>query len=169
MVDRNDDQAEKESRPPELKDLLELARALNERGAKYVIVGGMAIIQQGFTRATEDIDLLIENSRDNIEKVIDAVAQLPDHAAREISVDDFDQYEVIRVADEIVVDLMASASGVSFAQASAGIVTVEIQGIKVPFADADLLVRKKQGVREKDVLDRHFLEQLLRNKDSHKK
>ncbi len=63
-------------------------------------MGGLAVIQQGFVRATEDIDLLI-----------DAVALLPDHAARELTPKDFEEYQVIRVADEIVVDLMTAASG----------------------------------------------------------
>lgn len=162
MVDRDDDPAEKESRPPELRDILELARALNSRGAQYLIIGGIAIIQQGFTRATEDIDLLIERSPRNLAKVIDAVAQLPDHAAREISPGDFDDYEVIRVADEIVVDLMASAAGIDFSEARSGIVFVELHGVRIPFASAELLLRMKQGVREKDVLDRQFLEALLR-------
>ncbi|MEK6793371.1 MAG: hypothetical protein AABZ39_01245 [Spirochaetota bacterium] len=49
MVRTDDDPPEKESRPLELSDILRLARALNERGAKYVIVGGIAVIQQGFT------------------------------------------------------------------------------------------------------------------------
>ncbi len=166
MVHRNDDSNEKESRPPELKDIIELARALNQHGAKYVIVGGIAVIQQGFTRATEDIDLLIEKKPENLKKVIDAVANLPDHAAREISPSDFEEFEVIRVADEIVVDLMASAAGIDFKQAESGIVHVEIQGVLIPFADAELLIKMKQGVREKDVIDRRFLEQLLRNRSS---
>ena len=52
-----DDGAPLESRPPLLEDLLTIGRALNERGARYVVVGGMAVIHAGFVRATEDIDL----------------------------------------------------------------------------------------------------------------
>lgn len=164
MVDGNDDPTEKESRPPELKDLLNLARELNQRGARYVVVGGIAIIQQGFTRATEDIDLLFERSDKNTKKVIEAVAQLPDHAAKEISPKDFEEYEVIRVADEIVVDLMVSAAGIDFKQAESGIMNIELEGVTIPFATAELLLKMKQGVREKDVLDRKFLEQLIRQR-----
>jgi len=58
MVD-TDDGAALESRPPLLEDLLTICRALNERGARYVVVGGMAVIHDGFVRATEDIDLLV--------------------------------------------------------------------------------------------------------------
>ena len=47
-------------RPPEQIDLVRLCRELNARGARYLVVGGMAINQLGLVRATEDIDLLIE-------------------------------------------------------------------------------------------------------------
>jgi len=56
MVDENDGTAA-ESRPPTLTDLVALCRALNEENAQYIIIGGMAIIQAGFVRATEAIDL----------------------------------------------------------------------------------------------------------------
>ncbi len=62
MVDDDDGaQPQLESRPPTLEDLVALCRRLNEEGARYVIVGGMAIIQLGLVRATEDIDLLVES------------------------------------------------------------------------------------------------------------
>jgi len=85
-----------------------------------------------------------------------------DHAAREITPYDFEEFEVIRVADEIVVDLMVTASGIDFSQAEPGIIFIEVQGTRIPFASAELLLRMKQGVREKDVLDRRFLEARLK-------
>jgi len=48
-----------------LEDLLLLCRQLNHGGAKYIVIGGMAIIRLGFTRATEDIDLLVDSSPEN--------------------------------------------------------------------------------------------------------
>ena len=46
MVDE-DDGAPLESRTPTLEDLIELCRRLNDEGARYVVVGGMAILQLG--------------------------------------------------------------------------------------------------------------------------
>jgi len=75
MVDENDGTAA-ESRPPTLADLVALCRALNEENARYVIIGGMAIIHAGFVCATEDIDLMkkacgidFQAAKDKIEKV----------------------------------------------------------------------------------------------------
>jgi len=75
-------------RTPEQSDLVKLCAALNAQGASYVVVGGMAIIQQGFLRATEDIDLLLENSPQNQARVRKALEILPDQAVREMNEDD---------------------------------------------------------------------------------
>jgi predicted nucleotidyltransferase len=50
--------SEEVSRPATLEDLLSLCRALNDRGAHYVVIGGTAMLNLGFVRATEDIDRL---------------------------------------------------------------------------------------------------------------
>jgi len=39
-----------ESRPPDLSDLINLCRELNKQQAKYIVIGGIAIIQAGYTR-----------------------------------------------------------------------------------------------------------------------
>ncbi len=152
------------SRPARLEDLVRLCRALNERKAKYIVIGGTAMIQLGFVRATEDIDLLVSTEPGNEGRVIQAVGTLADHAALEIKPGEIEEFEVIRVADEIVVDLMARATDVKYAGAEDQIEWREIQGTRIPFASAGLMLRLKQGLREKDILDRRFLEALLRSR-----
>lgn len=120
--------------------------------------------QQGFLRATEDIDLLLENSRENQERVLKALEVLPDKAVREVNANDLDEYIVVRVADEIVVDLMLSACGVTYTEAAGEIETKDIQGVSIPFASARFLLRTKQTYRDKDIPDRIFLERKLREK-----
>lgn len=165
MVDENDDPP-LESRPPVLDDLIGLCSELNSRGARYVVVGGMAVIQAGFVRATEDIDLLIAGDEDNVALVREALMTLPDGAASDLDLRDPTQYVVVRVADEIVVDLLTRACGVDYEAAQASIEIVEIEGVAVPFASPELLLRMKQTVREKDRLDRVFLEQLIGSRES---
>lgn len=150
-------------RTPEQNDLIRLCSALNAKDARYIVVGGMAVIQQGFLRATEDIDLLLEKSRLNQAKVRMALETLPDQAVREMSEDDLDTYQVVRVADEIVVDLMLSACGVVYDDAIDEIESVEIQGVLIPFASAKLLLRTNQTYRDKDIPDRIFLEQKVKD------
>lgn len=63
-MDGSDDR-EQYSRIPTIDDLITLCRNLNEHGAKYVIIGGFAIIRHGYIRATGGIDLLVESSNAN--------------------------------------------------------------------------------------------------------
>jgi len=160
VVDQ-DDGAEAESRPPTLEDLLGLCRELNARRAKYLVIGGMAMIQAGFVRGTEDIDLLIDASSDNQAAVRKALEILPDKAVRQLREGDLERYVVVRVADEIVVDLLLSAGGIAYAEAQLETIIVHINEVPIPFASPQLLLRMKQTGREKDALDLIFLRELL--------
>jgi hypothetical protein len=144
-------------RIPKENDLVALCRALNEHGARYLIVGGFAIIHHGYLRATEDIDLLVDGDLDNQARVKKALEILPDKAILELGDDDLRHYTIVRVSDEILVDLMITACGVDYAEARESIETAEIEGVPIPFASAPLLMRMKQTHREKDAEDRVFL------------
>ena len=149
-------------RTPEEDDLVKLCAALNAAGALYVIVGGVAVNQQGFLRATEDIDLLLEDSKENQAKVLRALEILPDKAVLGVGANDLDQYTVVRVADEIVIDLMLSACGITYSEAAPDIEFKEIGRVRVPFASAKLLLRTKETYREKDIPDRLFLQEKIK-------
>ena len=68
---------------------------------------------------------------------------------------------VVRVADEILVDLMLSTCGISYEQAKDEIEWKEIDDVPIPFATATLLLKMKQTGREKDRLDLMFLERKI--------
>src|SRR5208283_3531226 len=97
---------ELESREPTVEDLRDLCRELNRRGAKYVVVGGFAIRAANYARQTMDVDLIVAADAENEAKVFGALSILPDNAARELQPGELQRYNVIRVADEILVDLM---------------------------------------------------------------
>ena len=101
------------SRPPERADLVELCRQLQDRGANFLVVGGFAVILAGYARTTGDIDLLIDTDLENEARVYEALATLPDGCVRELEPGEVEKYTVVRVADEILVDLMAKASGIA--------------------------------------------------------
>ena len=151
-------------RTPLESDLIQLCRELNVQGARYIVVGGFAVMNQGFVRATEDIDLLIEGSVENQERVKRALEILPDKAVRELGADDLRDYVVVRVADEIMVDLMLFACGISYEESVPEIEWREAEGVRIPFASARLLLRMKQTYRDKDALDRQFLAQEIERK-----
>jgi hypothetical protein len=146
-----------ESRVPVLADLVDLCRRLNEQQARYLVVGGWAIIQLGFGRTTEDVDLLVEDSADNFDRIQKAMMGLPEGAVREMEATDLAQYTVVRVGDVYTVDLMAKACGVGYEEASSEIDLHNVEGERIPFANARLMWRLKQTIRVKDEIDRDYL------------
>ena len=148
------------SRPPTQSDLVALCRELNQRGAKYVVVGGLAIIAAGLPRITTDVDLMVASDLENEARVFGALSTLPDNAVRELQPGELQQYNVIRVGDEILVDLMRSAGGIDYAEAAKHVVVREVDGVPIPFASPQLLWRMKAVThREKDAGDLVFLRQ----------
>jgi hypothetical protein len=147
-------------RAPEERDLVAICRRLNELGAKYVVIGGFAVIYGLYPRVTGDIDLLVDAASENEALVYKALEILPDKAVRELKPGEISQYSVVRVADEVVVDLMKSAGGIEYAEAAKEIVIRDVQGVPIPFASARLLWRmKKLTRRAKDAGDLIFLQQ----------
>ena len=144
-----------------MNDLSRLCAELNRAEARYVVVGGFAIIHAGFPRFTGDIDLLIDPALENEAKVFAALETLPDQAVKQLEAGDVARFTVVRVADEIVVDLLANSCGVDYREAIQEAVHAEIEGVRIPFASPRMLWKMKQTVREKDIPDRLFLRKLL--------
>jgi hypothetical protein len=154
-----DDQDDREySRAPELEDLLSLCKALNAEGVRYVLIGGFAVILHGFVRATKDIDLLVDASVENVQRLKRAMAILPDNAIAAIADDEIQKYQVVRIADEIVVDLLKEACGVDYARASDGGIEIKtVEGVAIPVGRKELLIETKQTVRSSDAADVQYL------------
>jgi hypothetical protein len=151
---------ELESREPTVEDLRDLCRELNQRGAQYVVVGGFALRAANYNRRTMDVDLVVAADAENEAKVFSALPTLADNAVRELRPGELQQYSVIRVADEILVDLMRSAGGIDYAEAARDVVVREVDGVPRPFASPRLLWRMKAVThREKDAGDLIFLRQ----------
>lgn len=146
------------SRPPVEADLVALCRELNQRGAKYIVVGGLAVIAAGYPRFTADVDLMVAPDGENEAKVFGALSTLPDNAVRELQTGELQKYNVIRVGDEILVDLMVSVGGIGYDEAAKDVVIREVGGVPIPFASPKLLWRMKAVThREKDAGDLVFL------------
>jgi hypothetical protein len=149
------------SRPPDKTDLSRICAELNRLGAKYVVVGGFAVIEAGYPRFTGDIDFLIDPSLENEARVFEALRVLSDKAVNQVDAGDVGKFTVVRIADEVLVDLMANACGVDFSQAIADAQFKTVNNVNIPFASPKTLLRMKQTVRAKDVGDRLFLEGLI--------
>ncbi len=142
--------------------LLDLLDRFGKEGVEYVLVGGQAVRLNGFLRATEDIDVLLRPTRDNGERVIRALAFLP--SSSELEPGWFDpaegEPENIRVADQLIVDLLFNANGETWESVQPWVRRIIVDGVPVQVLDIDGLLRTKTSYREKDILDRQALTRL---------
>ena len=158
MADDFPAQDELEPREPTVEDLRDLCRELNRSGARYLVVGGFAVRAAGYNRRTMDVDLMVARDPQNEARVYAALSTLPDNAVRELQPGDLQRYNVIRVADEVLVDLMSSAGGIEYEEAARDVAMHQVDGVPIPFASPRLLWRMKAGThREKDAADLVFL------------
>ena len=152
------------ARAPEPDDVVRICRALNDAQARYVLIGGFAVIAHGAGRFTKDIDLLVDDDPANVARVKRALAVLADNAASQVADTDVREYVVVRVSDEIVVDLMGRACGLSYHDVIADAESLDLAGVRVPVASPATLIRTKQTDRPQDAIDRAFLDGVLRDR-----
>ena len=145
----------------ETDPLLRVCSLLNKHSTKYLIIGGHACILHGLVRTTEDVDLLVEGSEDNLKKVIAALSEMEDGAARELTPDDLLKNVVVKIADEVEVDVSRNAWKVSYEDAIGSALHVEIGGVDVPYVDLKTLIATKETPREQDRADVVRLKRLL--------
>lgn len=139
--------------------LLDLLRRFAQEGVQYVLVGGHAVRLNGFVRSTEDIDILLPSSIENGRKVIRALSFLPSSAdlhAEWFEVDPA-QPDNIRVADELLLDLLFAANGQTFESLQPHVRHIQIEGVPIATLDIDGLLKTKTDYRDKDRIDRDVL------------
>lgn len=55
---------------------LELLRLLREHDVDFLVIGGIAVAAHGYLRATKDVDVIPEPSRDNLERLAAALTAM---------------------------------------------------------------------------------------------
>jgi len=137
------------------KDLREFVGLLNALNVRYLVVGAHAVAYHGYPRFTADIDLFIERSPDNAERLLRVIEQFG-FADLGLSTEDFlheDQVIQLGVAPNRV-DLLTFLSGVSFEDAWATREQGDVDGLIVPFISKALLKRNKAASgRMQDLAD----------------
>jgi len=134
--------------------LVRVCRLLNEAGARYLVCGAQACILHGLVRTTEDVDLLVEPSEENLARVIAGLSGLQDGAARELTPRDLIENVVVKVADEVEVDISTKAWKVAYADALPEAEATVVDGVRIPFLGLDALIASKETYREQDAYDR---------------
>lgn len=136
---------------------MSLLRALEEAEVEYVLIGGLALNLHGLVRATEDVDLLLDASAHNVERLRCALRSLyDDPEIEQIEAADLeDKYPVIRYVppgDSPPIDLITRL-GTAFAFGDADWLILDFDGVAVRVATPETLYTMKHRTaraRDKD-------------------
>ncbi len=138
------------------EELLKFWRSLNENNVLYIMVGGFAVNMHGYTRATDDIDIWIEDSLQNRRNLGKALAIFGYAAIAWEEIQFVPGWTNFYIGPGVVLDIMTSMKGVeiSFEQALNEANFSEIENIQVPFLHINQLIQNKKAVnRSKDQID----------------
>ena len=146
--------------------LADVCNRLNDHGAKYVLVGASAMQLWGTTRATRDIDILIEKSVENAERVLAALSEVGFGFARDWLAEEVARKPVTIIGDSPRVDILTVAWSVHYAEASHDATVFTLEGVKIPTASIDHLIASKRTERLQDAADIEVLEEIKRLRET---
>lgn len=139
---------------------VQVCAALNEARARYLVIGGIACILHRHVRATTDVGILVERSRDNVERVLAALATLGYGYARDITADEILRKPITVMGDDPAVDIFLVAWSVKYDDAVRGSSVVEVDGVAIPVIGLDDLIATKRTGRLLDAADVEVLDEI---------
>lgn len=139
-------------------DWFDVLLALLDADARFLVIGAHAMAVHGVPRGTQDLDVWIEPSPANAERVWRALAAFgAPLTSLGISRGDFDHPgPILQIGlPPNRIDVLTTISGVpDFGRAWAGRTEHEVRGRRLPFLGrGDLIVNKQASGRRKDLAD----------------
>jgi len=135
---------------------------LNECGVRYLVIGGIACVLHGYVRATTDVDILIERSLANAERLLEALGGLGWGFARDWRAEEILARPITVIGDDPQVDIFTVAWSVTYDSAMTRSSTVSVEGVDIPLVGIDDLIASKQTARPLDAADVEALETIRR-------
>lgn len=148
------------------RSLAAVAEVFNRHRVEYLVSGAHACALQGHIRATEDFDLLIRNTPTNLEHTVAALEELFPELPEPILARDIIDNVVLKISDDIEVDVAIQAWDVRYEDALADRSVKEIDGVSIPYMGIDSLIRSKTTPREIDQWDIAVLREIKRRRQS---
>lgn len=140
--------------------LLELLKTLNEHGVEYILIGGAAATLHGSARLTQDIDVVYRRTRENIARLVQALAPYHPYprgapAGLPFQWDEQTLWRGLNFTLETrlgYLDLWGEvAGGGNYETLQAHTVEAELQDMRVRVVDLETLIRLKRAAgRPKD-------------------
>jgi len=137
-------------------DFKEFLRLLDETGVKYLIVGGYAVGYHGYPRSTGDMDVWVESTEENAERVVNTLKEFGFDVPR-LSPDLFlDPDRVIQMGHPpLRIEILTSVTGIAFGECYSTRAVEEMDdGTPIHFIGLEKLKENKRASgRHKDLND----------------
>lgn len=142
-----------------LHQLRDVFASFQKHDVKYMVIGGIAAILYGVPRATFDLDILIEATIENAQKLLDALLDAKFGTASLTSAQELTDMEITIFEDRVRIDVQTSTPGIDFEKAwkSRQIMNYHGQDFFV-VSKEDLVASKRAAGRKVDLEDVRLLE-----------
>lgn len=153
--------------PSEFEKLL---AGLARNGVDFAVAGGIAVILNGYSRVTVDVDILVQNSPENLRRLLNCLESWGEGAARELKVEDFAMEEgSIRVEEDFDLDIFVKMRGKVLDDFRPNLRYFDSEDARIAYlSPADLIFLKEGSWREKDRLDVAAMKEILAREASRK-
>jgi hypothetical protein len=137
------------------QDFKEFIELLNNNDVRYLVVGGYAVALHGHPRYTKDIDIWIELTPENADRVVQALEQFGFGSLGLKPADFLEPSQVIQLGyPPRRIDLLTSLKGVDFNDCYQDRTTIVIEGMNIDFINLANLKKNKQATgRHQDLAD----------------
>jgi hypothetical protein len=126
------------------QDFKEFIQLLNNNQVNYLVIGGYAVAIHGHPRYTKDIDIWIEISEENSQKIITALTEFG-FGSLGLTAQDFQEpHQIIQLGyPPNRIDLITSPDGIDFQTCYDSKIEVMLDDIAVKFINLDNLKKNK--------------------------
>jgi hypothetical protein len=126
------------------QDFKEFIQLLNDNQVKYLVIGGYAVAVHGHPRYTKDIDIWIEISEENAQKLVTALTQFGFESLG-LTSDDFQTpNQIIQLGyPPNRIDLITNPDGIDFQTCYDSKIEVILNDVPVKFINLDNLKKNK--------------------------
>ena len=142
-----------------LNQLQGVFASFHRHNVRYVIIGGIAAILYGVPRATFDLDILIDATPENAQRLLDALLDAGLGTATLTTAEDILAHEITIFRDKVRIDVQTSTPGIEFARAWGEREEMEYGGqIFYLVSRRHLIASKRAAGRRQDLEDVSLLE-----------
>jgi hypothetical protein len=153
------------------EEFMRFWRILNDNHVRYIMVGGIATRFHGYNRATDDVDIWIEDTLANRQNLREAFIELGYGDYVSIETMQFIPGWTSFYAAGVELDIMTDMKGVeneSFETCLAQASVSNLEGVLVPFLHINHLIANKKAVNQpKDQMDVIQLEKIKKIRENH--